>query len=209
MNQFLKLNRHKLKFAFKVTSLLFMALVLIVFIIAIVNGQVPEASLIIIVTFFAGVIFPCFIIFISYLAWLYKQWAKRKAFSKPPFDQLHVLGFSDELQAEKTKWAFTEKVKAGKINGFDLIADVLYGDRHIIEVRTFTAWRQIKKNEYKRLSKEFKTHDIEFDIGCLIKRYNIKRLSVFTIDDLRSDLHGFTELLKQNGFEPQKQNGWA
>src|SRR5688572_13433345 len=99
MNQFLALNRHKFKFAFKVTSLLFMAFVLTVFFIAIVNGYFPEVSLIIIVTFFAGVVFPSITIFISFLAWLYKRWAKRKAFAKSPFDELHVLGFSDELQA--------------------------------------------------------------------------------------------------------------
>jgi hypothetical protein len=209
MYRFLQLNRHKLKFAFKATSFLFVALVSIAFTLVFINGQVPDLTLLITVFLFAGVVFPLFTLFISYLAWYYKQWAKSKVFSKAPFDQLHELGFSDKLQAEKTKWAFTEEVKGGKINGFDVIADVLYDKRHMIEVRVYPAWKRLDRDEYKSLTRELKAQDIEFDIGCLVKQYNTKRLSMLTIDDLKRDLEELTELLKRNGFEPQTQHGLA
>ena len=209
MNQFLQLNRHKLKFAFKVISLLFVTLISIAFILAVVNGHVPDYGLIAIVFLTAGIAFPCFIIFISYLAWYYKQWAKRRAFSTQPFNQLYMLGFTDRLQGERTKWAFTQEVKAGTINGFDLIADILYDNRQIITVRAFTAWRQIDKIEYRRLSKEFSAYDIEFDTGCFVKKYNTKRMSHLSINNLKSDLEEFTSLLRRNGFEPETQQGWA
>ncbi len=209
MHQFLNLNRHKLAFAFKATSLTFLTLWSAVFIIAYINGQKVDVDLIILVVFLFGVALPCFIIFISYLAWYYKEWTKRKAFSKSPFNQIHELGFSNLLVNEKSKWFFSEEIKAGKVNGFNVIADTLYDKGHIIEVQALPASRQMDKNEYKRLKKEFKAHDIDFDIGSLVKKYNTRHLSVITISDLERDLKEFTGLLKQNGFEPQLQHDWA
>ena len=110
MKEFLQLNRHKLKVAFKVSSLLFLSLVSIVFIIVAINSGTLDYTLITIVLLTAGIAFPCFTLFISYLAWYYKRWEKNKAFATPPFNELHVLGFTDKLQGEKTKWAFTEMV---------------------------------------------------------------------------------------------------
>jgi len=208
MHQFLNLNRHKLPFAFKATSLIFLVFILAVFIIAYINGQQADIDVIIILLLF-GVALPCFIIVVSYWAWYYKHWAKRKAFSKSPFDQLHELGFSDSLLNEKSKWFFTEEVKAGNVNGFKIIADILYDKSYIIEVRAFAAWRQVDKNEYKRLNKEFRAHDIVFDIGSLVKRHNTKKLSVLGIGDLKIDLEEFTELLKRNGFVPKTQHDWG
>jgi hypothetical protein len=207
MKKFLQLNKHKLKFAFKVSSLVFVSLVSIVFIIVSITSGIPDYSLIIIVILTAGIAFPCFTLFISYLAWYYKRWAKEKAFATPPFNELHVFGFTDKLQGEKTKWAFTEMVKGGAIHGFDMIADVLYNERNIIEVRAFTTWRQLDTMEYKRLSREFEEYNIEFDIGCFVKKYNIKRMSHLTINDLKRDLEEFTMLLKQNGFVPLMDEG--
>jgi hypothetical protein len=109
MRQFLNLNRHKLKFAFKAASLIFSTLILAVFLIAYFNEGPAEIDAIVFGLFLFGIVLPCFIIFISYLAWDYKQRAKRKAFSKSPFDQLHELGFSDSLLNENSKWSFTEK----------------------------------------------------------------------------------------------------
>lgn len=207
MRQFLNLNRHKLSFAFKGISLTFSTLILAVFLIAYFNGQQANIDTIVFALFLSGIVLPCFIIFISYLAWYYKQRAMRKAFSKPPFDQLNELGFSDLLLNEKTKWSFTEEVKAGRVNGFNLIADILYDKSHIIEVRAFTAWKHLDRNEYKRLSIEFKAHNIEFDFGSLVKRYNTKLLHVHTIRELKVDFEEFTELLKRNGFKPQTVSG--
>ena len=119
---------------------------------------------------------------------------------------MYVLGFSDQLQAQKTKWAFTEEVKAGKVNGFDVVADVNYDKRHIIEVRVFPEGKQMDKDEYKRLSQEFNSHHIEFGMDYLEKKYNTKHPSVFTIDELKRDLEEFTGLLLRNGFVPLKHD---
>ncbi len=203
MRQFLNLNRHKLTFAFKATSLIFSTLILAVFLFAYFNEGPAEIDALVFGLFLFGIVLPCFIIFISYLAWDYKQRAKRKAFSKSPFDQLHELGFSDLLLNEETKLFFTEEVKAGRINGFNMIADILYDKSHIIEVRASTAWKHLDRYEYNRLSMEFKARDIEFDIGSFVRKYNTKKLHVHTISDLERDLTDFTELLIQNGFKPQ------
>jgi hypothetical protein len=206
MNKFLELNRHKLKFAFTTTALMFLAILLVLLAIGYFKDQLPKGNLLIIIFLVAAIGFPILILIISYLAWQFKQAKKEKAFSKPPFDQLENIGFSNALINTKTKWAYTEEVKVGNVNGFNLIGDVSNNKSHILEFRVLVALKKIKKSEYERISKKFGNYNIEFELGSLVKKYNTKRLSVHTIQNLKRDLEEFTELLKHEGFEPQKEN---
>ena len=202
MREFLDINRHKLAFAFMACSLVFLAIWLAVYAIAYINGHKADLDSILPVLLYFGLALPCFIIFVTFLAWYYKQWAKKKAFSKLPFDKLQEIGFSDALLNEKSKWLFTEMVKEGTIDGFVFVMDILYDKRHIIEFRVFPAWRPMEKKDYKRVSNEFKAYDLEFEGESIVKRFNTINLLVSTISDLKNDLQEFTSVLKGNGFEP-------
>jgi len=209
MHKFLELNRAKLKFAFTRTSLIFLTVVSIFLGIGYLTGNLPDAVLLFTILFTAGIIFPLFIILITYFTWLHKSSVRRKLFSKTPFDQTKNIGFYKSYLNLNTKWFFTEEVKEGKLNDFLLVVDVCRDKNHVIEVTAATEWKKLDKSEYTRLHEKFRQYGIELRIGCLVKRYNTKRLTVHTVSDLESDLLQFTSLLKQEGFEPQKQQGGA
>jgi len=184
---------------------MFGVIALVLFVIAFINGE-ADIELIIILLLVAGVGMPCFIIMVSYLAWYYKEWSRQKAFSIPPFDSLIELDFTDALINEKSRWHFTEKVKVGEMNGFRILSDILYDETHIIEFRIFSSAKDVNRNEYKRLTKLFKPNNIEFDFGNCVKRYNIKKLLVHSVDDIKRDLEEITNLLISGGFKPKD---WA
>lgn len=90
------------------------------------------------------------------------------------------------------------------MNGFTLIMNISSEKNHVIEVEIPTEWKKLDKNEYNRLSEKFKQHDVEFRVGSLVKQYDTKRTALHTGSDLKKDLELFTDLLRQEGFEPQK-----
>ncbi len=209
MDTFLDLNGDKLKFAFTRTSLVFLGVVSVFLTIAYFTENFLDAELLLIIVFTAGIGLPLIIILNAYLAWLYKRSARKKAFSKTPFDQIEKIGFYKSPSNVTTKWFFTHQVKEGHVNGFTLVCDISNEKSHIIEVKVPTEWKKLNKSQYNSLSKKFSEQKIEFRIGSLVKQYNTKRPPVLTIHDLKSDLEQFTELLKQEGFEPKKAQGSA
>ena len=204
MDTFLALNRKKLRFAFFACSLIFLGLAGIVLTIAYFTGNSPNAKLLFAIVAGAGIVFPLFIILLAYMGWHLKRLARKRAFSKSPFDQLESIGFYKSYLNLKTKWFFTEEIKEGKINGFTLTADINRETNRIIEIEVPVEWQQLNKEEYKRLSEKFKQFNIEFRIGSLVKIYDTKRLTFHTIQELEGDLKHFTQTLRQEKFEPKK-----
>ncbi|MET0244576.1 MAG: hypothetical protein ABW174_13950, partial [Flavitalea sp.] len=52
------------------------------------------------------------------------------------------------------------------------------------------------------LSRKFERHRIELQVGGLSKTYATKALTALSFTEFRDDLDHFTELLKQEGFQP-------
>ena len=67
-----------------------------------------------------------------------------------------------------------------------------------------TKLKQIAKNDFKQLRARFKQKNIEFDRDGLTKYYSIKRPNVHSVQQLKSDLEQFTEILIKENFEPEK-----
>lgn len=88
MRKFIDLNRIKLKFAFRVSSLATLGLVSIFLAIAFFNNSFPDTALLLTIVFTAGIVFPLFILFLSYLTWMYRSNTRKKVLSKTPFDQI-------------------------------------------------------------------------------------------------------------------------
>ena len=204
MDGFLKLNRHKLRFAFIATSLIFLSLALIFLEIGYYNEQLPDIILLTTILLVAGIGFPIFIISIAYLEWLSKRRVRKRAFSKPPFNQLDKIGFSLSLINEKTKWFFTEESKESVINDFKIKCDITRENSKTIQFKALVNYRQIDKDEFKHLEQHFKNHGIIFDFEGLVKMYDMKKPTIHSAQQLKSDLIKFTELLKKENFKPQK-----
>lgn len=204
MDGFLKLNRHKLKFAFVSTSLIFLSIAIIFLVIGYFNNQLPNTILLITILLVAGIGLPIFIMALAYLEWLFKRKVRNRAFSKPPFDQLENIGFSKSFINEKIKWFFTEETKEGSINNFKIKCDITRENSKKIQFKAFVEHKQIDKNEFKRLEHYLKKHEITFDFGGFTKTHDIRRPEIVSAKQLESDLFEFIELLKKEGFEPRK-----
>lgn len=204
MDGFLKLNRHKLQFAFTATSITFLTIVIIFLTIGYFKEQFPDMALLATVLLGGGIAFPLFIIAIAYLEWLSKRKVRKRAFLRPPFDQLDKIGFSKSFINAHTKWYFTEETKEGVINGFKIECNITRENSTTIQFKALTKPRPIEKKEFKELQDRFKRNDIAFDWDGLIKMYDIRRPAVQTIQQLKYDLVQFTNTLSQEKFEPDK-----
>lgn len=204
MDGFLKLNNHKLRFAFVATSLIFLSFALILLVIGYFNEQLPDTVLLTTILFVAGIGLPIFIIAIAYLEWLSKRRVRRRAFSKSPFDKLPKIGFTKSYINEKTKWFFTEETKEGIINNFKIKCDITRENSKTIQFKALVEHRQIDKDEFKRLEQLFNKYDVIFDFEGLTKMLDINRQKINTEQELKTELLKFTELLKNENFEPKK-----
>lgn len=183
-------------------SLVFLGFVCIVLAIAYFSGSLPNGQLLCGILLTTGIGFPILGLFIGYIVWTLNHKARQKAFSNPPFNNIESIGFYKAFIDDSSKWALTEEIKEGKLNGFTLKMDMSREKgRHTIEFETAVEWMKLDKNEYNRLTEKFKQHHIEFRTGSLVKQYNTKRPILKTVADLEEDLKLFTTLLKQEGFE--------
>ncbi|BDD03722.1 hypothetical protein [Aureibacter tunicatorum] len=204
MNEFLKLNGNKLRFAFFITSLLFLAIVLTVLAIGFVNGKFPDEFLLATILLGAGIGFPVFILTITCFEWLSKAKVRKNAFAKNPFNKLDKIGFSSFLINEKSKWVFTEESKVAVINGFKIEVEITRESPDIIQFKAKVHRKRIDYDGLKQLEKCFEGYSIILGYGEIIKVYNIDGVTIMSHLQLESDLIKFTELLKNKQFEPQK-----
>ena len=204
MDRFIDLNRKKVAFSFLTNSILFLSFLLIY---NYYKGKALDLNTILLLS--AGVGLPVLLIAAEWYQWYQKKSIRLKAFTLSPFDKLAEIGFQKHYVFAHSKLLFTEEVKRGEINDFDIICDVDRNSPKQIDFKATTKSRKIPKKEFKELKLTLKTHNIQFVSGTPIKSYNLKSIPYSNITDLDSDLKQFVDLLKDNGFEPLKENGKA
>ena len=203
MDTFLQLNRDKLRTTFTRLSLVLLGVVSIVLTVAYLTGNLPNGLLPFFIILATGVGFPLFIMLLGYMVWLLNRYARQKAFSKVPYNQIEDIGFYKAYLGDSSKWSFIDEIKKGKLNGFTLTMDISKEKSHTLEFEIPTEWKKLDKSEYNRLTEKFKQQNVEFRIGSLVKQYKLKLPVSGTVYDLKQDLELITTLLRQEGFEPK------
>ena len=203
MDTFLQLNRDKLRTTFTRLSLVLLGVVSIVLTVAYLTGNLPNGLLPFFIILATGVGFPLFIMLLGYMVWLLNRYARQKAFSKVPYNQIEDIGFYKAYLGDSSKWSFIDEIKKGKLNGFTLTMDISKEKSHTLEFEIPTEWKKLDKSEHNRLTEKFKQQNVEFRIGSLVKQYNLKLPVSGTVYDLKQDLELITTLLRQEGFEPK------
>ena len=131
------------------------------------------------------------------------QKARQKAFSRKPFGQIHEIGFCKIFIGETSRWAFTEEILEGNVNGFIVRANLSEEKpNHTLEFTIPLAWKKIDEQEFKQISQKFQLQQAEFGIGRINKYYNSKSHSLQYVTDLKNDLDSFTTMLRDEGFQP-------
>lgn len=205
MKYFLELNKWKLKYAFIATSIVFTTIVLGIFIYAYsVGQQQPELSLLIAVFFGAGIVSPLFVLLIGTLRGTWDLNKRRKAFNKEPFGQLKQYGFSEILKNESNKWQFSEPILKGKIENYEILAEV--DTQYAPDVIRFQALTKVEpkgKEEVKRLSRKFEPYDIQLDYDRVTKQISIKDERINSISQLITELNNFISIIQREKFAPK------
>lgn len=202
MDTFLRLNRQKLKPAFIRISLVSLGLISIFLVFAYLTGNLPEGQLLLSIILTTGVGFPLFIMLLGYLTWLLNHKARQNTFSKTPFNQIENIGFYKAYVGDMSKWSFTDEIKEGTVNGFNLRMDISKEKGHrFIEFDTPVHWKKLDNAEYNRLSEQLKQFNAELRIGSIAKQYDTRKQTLQTASDLKKDLELFTALLRQEGIK--------
>jgi uncharacterized membrane protein (DUF485 family) len=213
MKSFLELNRTKIAFAFKATSLILTLFFVLIFIITwIATGLLPELQLLSMIVLATSIVLPLLLLGMAYVVWLINRMIRNKSFNKKPFNQLDQIGFTISYINDNTKWHFTEETKEAKLNGYIIQFDTnASGDwQKTFEFKAFIKKIVIEEERYKTLEKKFKQDNIYFGIGGLIKKYYLKGIDNLSIDQLKIELINFVESLRAEGLEPSESRiGWA
>jgi len=202
MTNFLQINRHKLLFALKATSLIFAIIVLVIFtILGIIKNELPNLLLFVSALIGSSIVLPICIIGLAYIEWLSKSRIRNKAFSQNPFNEMDKIGFTVSYINEHSKWYFTEETKEISINNYLIQCDIRRESPNTIEFKAFVKHKEIEKDRYITLAAKFKKEDIYFDFEGMVKKYNIIKSKNLTIQQVKFDLTQFVQTLNREEFE--------
>ena len=205
MKTFLSLNKQKIIFILKATSIVCLLIIcFILFIRYIYKEELPDTIGLIKIILIGAIGFPLFILLLATYEWAIKRKIRRKALTSPPFDKLEEIGFTNTYIGKQSKWYFTEETLAGSINSFTLIINVSKSNRRIIEFKTPVKRRILNKADLKRLDRLFQELGIKFEPDGFTKTYSLKNVVDLNIIKLKEDLESFTSLILKEGFESEE-----
>jgi len=139
--------------------------------------------------------------FFSLLIWTKVQNRKQRAFENL---ELTKIGFVDKEINKERFWKLIENIKTRKVDNYVINANLSETHPNQLEIQIPLKWRQVDKNEFAVLESEFKSQNIELQIGCIVKLFSIKKL-LATKDSAKfnKDILEFISLTKQKGFDPE------
>lgn len=204
MQSFGSLNRKKIPFIFgMISSILIGFFLLLLLIVWLVNGDFPGIEGMCIIILVAGIPMPVFLLFVGFVGWYLERWIRIKALKKAPFDKLNEIGFVPKFIGADTAFSFTEEMLEASINGYRVQFNVNRDTPKKVEFIVFVEAAELSKERYNRLKSMFKKENVFFDFYGLIKKYDLRKISNLTIDQVEKELIQVIEVLKAEGFEPR------
>lgn len=202
MNRFYAINKHKLSFAIKATSITFLAIGSVIFLLVGMKEGFPPFLETLGFLLVFGVGFPAMILIVAYLEWRTNDRKRRRLLSYNPYDNLSKLGFKQAYFNESTKWFFTQYTLEGIVDGFRIKFDV----EHVWTKKAMFIALAYKKHqipiEDKIIIKELAEHNIELHHLGLKKTIKLKRNNPINIIQLSAELVEFTSTVREYGFVP-------
>jgi len=165
----------------------------------------PEKMTMIFIYVVSIFVFVAFGLTSYYLSWLRKQNSFYKALSTNPFDKLESLGFRKEMRFKNSNFKFTEDYYIGTINEFTVLCDIdTKQESDKIRFNFFLKDNKLEIKEFINYSKKFQELDCSSERFMLTKKYKFKKIHFDSIEELKNDLIGITEILKKEKFEPDE-----
>lgn len=197
VNEFLNLNKDKLKFGLKWLSIIFTSLVLITFAWGLVYGQIPEWTLFVSVLLCASILFPVFIMTVGSIKEFKTYKRTKEILDNYPFNELTKNGFRISYEFENSKWMFTQLLLRGYFDDFQIVCEVQDSTFKMIALSD-----NLSEKHIRILKKEFGENKIESEGFGVSLKYDAKREVVTPFDQLNSDLRKFIRLLQRENMDP-------
>jgi|GEM_PF-2309308 len=204
IKEFLIINRDKLEFGLKWSSIIFISLVLVAFAWGRYHGQIPEWSLFITVLLVAGIFFPVFCMTLGTIKEFQEYKITKRTLDQYPFNELTKNGFEIILTNKKSKWMFSQIMLRGHIDDYPMDCEVENG---IIKLIALVNRDNFKKEHMKELKREFGDRKVEYDWLGIALRFNIKKEKFTSFGQLKADIHRFIQFFKKNELKSW-ENPW-
>lgn len=154
--------------------------------------------MLILILIVAGIIFPLFILFITYLGWERKNWIYTKYVKTEISKEQNSFGYSEKLTNENSKWSFMEKVLTKTQNGFEIQIEIVKNE---IEFWVFAMNQEIEKTKLEYF--EQKIHQLNIKklfYGGFYFTINLKKLNQNNMKEIEMNLTKFINLLKEYNY---------
>ena len=118
--------------------------------------------------------------------------------------ELTKIGFVDKEINQDRFWKLNENIKTRKVDNYVINANLSETHPNQLEIQIPLKWRHVDINEFEVLESEFKSQNIELNIGSIVKLFSVKML--LTTNDyakFNNDILEFICLTKQKGFDPE------
>jgi hypothetical protein len=204
-SEYVRLNRHKFRFAFLFTWGCFFVLSLIP-VVALVREVDGEGFLVRCLLCLGGTaVLAVIILSIALLAAFVQFRNNRKTFESEPWKQFFSDHGFGSLLRDFGKWHFDQEGRLGKVNGFPVRVATESKKLNILRFTFLAEWMHIDKERSRQLERLFKEHDAEFDFGGITKKFaHNTPLSSY---EIATDLSFFSTLLTREGFRPAADTG--
>ena len=204
---FLKYNREKAIFAFKIISIIFGIIITLFLIFLYKVNNLPDVFGI--VFFYSiSILLPFFILFLEYSGWKSERKRLLFFFNKEPYIRLDSLGFESVIINEKSKWKFTSETKTGEVNGYKMFCVIPEKSSDILGFSVPLKFTRRTLSEYKSIEKRLKEKGIEFNNSFATRLFKDDEINI-SIKLLENELRNFTLTLSKESLYPDKTNSYG
>lgn len=199
-SEYIRLNRHKYRFAFLFTWGCFFVLTLIPMV-ALIREVDTEGFLVRCLYCLAGTAVMAVIILSMALFAAFMEFRRNRiTFESEPWKKF----FSDHnfapLHRDFGKWQFDQEGRLGKVNGFPVRVATERKELNLLRFTFMSEWMHIDKERSRQLQRLFREHNAEFDFGGITKKFS--RNNHLSSYEISTELSYFSTLLTREGFRP-------
>lgn len=196
--EYVRLNRHKFRFAFLFTWGIFFVLGLIP-VFALIR-EVDTEGFLLRCLFCLGItaVLAVLVLSIGFIAAFAEYRKNRKTFESEPWKQFFSTHNFGSLLRDKGKWYLDQEGRLGKVNGFPIRVATESKELSILRFTFLAEWMHIDKERARELERLFREHNAEFDFGGITKKF--PRNTHLSSYEIATDLSYFSTLLTREGF---------
>ncbi|WP_281637293.1 hypothetical protein [Flavobacterium marginilacus] len=203
MKEFLELNKPKLPFAFKITSILCLSVYSIFLILAKFNqNQFPSINLLLLILMIAGFLFPILILLTAYLHWENeKRYYKKFIIAKTDKNE-NSFGYSEKLMNQDSKCFFATKILSKNIKSFEVEIKFEYKE---IAFYICAINKDIENAKLKYFEKKLKELNFEnFIFRVFVLKIKRKEFDENSLKDIEIKLVKLVNLFEEYDYKPEK-----